>query len=310
MSTETVLIRTVSVLVGSIFFINTAAYATAVNDSASKQPATAMKATVIHSGSDVKTAGNTQGTNTLVLSGNLLHELSAEDVNRKINNLMRIGGPTFLSTQEKDAHPMFVSESAKWALKKYAKAKITIGTPAGTVDELILRLGNKDQNVRDNAAKHLIDCSISMGIMSVQPPLISALSNENWLIRLYVAFLLGKIGNKEAVTALEKVSEKDKSKHVRKFAKEAIDQIVKHRPSNLIERLKVQQVSKYNDIPALIKSLTDPSLRVHKQAAWSLFKIGKPAVPALIKASDDIDKLVREYAAEALEEIQQDIDTQ
>lgn len=119
-------------------------------------------------------------------------------------------------------------------------------------------------------------------------PLIQALKDKySSDVQENAVEALGKIGDARAVKPLIQVLRKDKDSDMRRKAAWALGEIGDARV-----------------IKPLIQALKkDKDWYVPQWAAWALEKIGKPAVEPLIQALKDKDEIVRENAAEALEEI-------
>ena len=116
-------------------------------------------------------------------------------------------------------------------------------------------------------------------------PLILALQDKDWEVRMCAAEALGKIGDARAVEALLRTLE-DGDDEVRRSAAEALGKIGSKRA-----------------IEPLIQTLKDRKGSVRGSAAEALGKMGEPAVEPLIHAMDDEVQNVRLGATEALGEI-------
>ncbi|GAG14410.1 unnamed protein product, partial [marine sediment metagenome] len=118
------------------------------------------------------------------------------------------------------------------------------------------------------------------------PALITALGDEDYLVRQSAAEALGKIGSEEAVSDLIKALG-DEDSHVCQSAAKALGKIGSEKA-----------------IPALITALGDEDYLVRQSAAEALGKIGsKKAIPALITALGDEDSHVCQSAAKALDKL-------
>jgi len=155
--------------------------------------------------------------------------------------------------------------------------------------------------------------------------LITALKDEDWIVRASAVEAIGKIAEKhpeydwEAVVPNLITALKDKDSDVRKKAVEALGKIAEKHPEYDWEIV----------VPDLITALKDEDWHVRWRAAWALEEIGfekvpldgrvlallilkkiddavaigEPAVPDLITALKDEDRGVRERAAEAIGKI-------
>lgn len=117
-------------------------------------------------------------------------------------------------------------------------------------------------------------------------PLINALENELPAVRMNSAKALGKIRNRQAVEPLIATLMKDSIPEVKKWAAWALGALNDSRA-----------------IEPLISTLNDGDYYVRMHAGLSLEKIGKPAVPFLIRALNDKSTFVHSRAAWALKEI-------
>ncbi len=117
-------------------------------------------------------------------------------------------------------------------------------------------------------------------------PLINALENELPAVRMNSAKALGKIRNNSAVGPLIAALMKDRIPEVKKWAAWALGVLDDSRA-----------------IEPLIVTLDDGDYYVRMHAGLSLEKIGKPAVPFLIRALNDKSAFVHTRAAWALQEI-------
>ena len=144
------------------------------------------------------------------------------------------------------------------------------------------------------------------------PALSQALRDKNSDVRYRAAKALGKIKDPRAVEPLMEAL-KDEREYVRKVAAEALGerkdpravpalrQALKDKDSDVGCRAAgaLWRIEDPAAVPALTQALKDEGVR--KRAAGALVSIGKPAVPALIKALKDYYPDVREVAAEALQ---------
>ena len=134
-------------------------------------------------------------------------------------------------------------------------------------------------HVRQVAAKALRE----IGDERAVDPLIKALKDGNWAIRLFAARALGKIGGKRTAEPLIRAL-KDRNRFVRRTAAEALGQIGDERA-----------------VDPLIKALKDGNQEIREIAAEALGQIGdERAVDPLIEALKDGDWDVRRAATEAL----------
>jgi HEAT repeat protein len=118
------------------------------------------------------------------------------------------------------------------------------------------------------------------------PALIELLPGKNEDVRLATAMTLGKIG-KPAVDPLVKATT-DKDADVRFYA---------------IWSLAFVGPQAKNAVPAVVKAMTDPAAHVRRKAAYALGRIGadpETTAPVLVAALGDADADVREAASSAL----------
>ncbi len=177
-----------------------------------------------------------------------------------------------------------------------------------SVDDLIEKLSNPSEEVRDNAAEKLVE----IGEPAV-PALIDALKNENNLVRGGAAEALGCICDASAVPELIETL-KDEDKLVREVAAWALGIIGDASAVPLlIEALKDDDwnvreaaaealggIDNGPFVPALIEALKEEDANVRGGLRLALKMIGTPAIPALIEALNDVDMAVRYDAAEIL----------
>ncbi len=120
----------------------------------------------------------------------------------------------------------------------------------------------------------------------VAEPLIENLDSDLEGVPEYTAFILGWIADDKAVDPLRKML-KGKDSFKRAAAK-------------ALGNMEAEKA-----IPDIIALLDDPNERVRQDAAYSLGILGdKSAIPALQKAEKDKDELVRFFAKEAIERIE------
>jgi hypothetical protein len=122
--------------------------------------------------------------------------------------------------------------------------------------------------------------------------LIEALDDDDWLVRIQAAVVLGAMGPeaKAAVPALTDVLQ-DEDKYFRRHGAAALGKIGREARAA---------------VPALIETLKDPDEDVRRAAAAALGQIGpeaREAVAALVERLRDSRKPVRKEAIQALEEI-------
>ena len=147
------------------------------------------------------------------------------------------------------------------------------------VKGLISALGYvKDAEVRRSAAAALWE----IGDARAVEPLIAALKDEVYVVRINAIKALGKIGDPRAVVPLISVL-KDRDTNVRIDAAEALGMIGDARA-----------------VDPLIAALKDEDYYVGESAAEALGKIGTPAVEPLIDALKDENTGVRKVVVKAL----------
>ncbi|ODS34707.1 MAG: heat repeat-containing PBS lyase [Candidatus Scalindua rubra] len=177
------------------------------------------------------------------------------------------------------------------------------------VEELINALGDRDLEVREEAAEALG----KIGDARAVEPLIKALGD--WVVGGKAAKALGEIGDARAVKPLIKELG-DMSSNIQSEAAWALGKIDDTRAVEpLIRALggKDEYVRKEatkallkigtSAIGALKKALADRNRDIRMHAAEILVRIGDPAVEPLIMALGDENLVVREKAAETLGKI-------
>ena len=193
--------------------------------------------------------------------------------------------------------------------EKVSEALVRIGKAA--VPHLISNLKNEELNIVYGAAGTLG----KMREVSAVPALIDALEDDRGDVRLIAAIALGNIGDHSATPALVELYRCD-DETLKYSVADALGKIGDARAvPALTGMLKdkdkgmrrnaakaLGEIGDVSAVPALIEALKDSDLNAHVQenAATSLEKIGKPAVPYLINALKDGNKHVRCYSAEAL----------
>lgn len=121
---------------------------------------------------------------------------------------------------------------------------------------------------------------------TVAPYLIKNLESEIPGVPEYTAFTLGWIADKEAIPVLRKLLLQSDS--LKRAALQALGNMEAH--------------DALND---MVQLLSDPQERVRQDAAYSLGLLGnEKAIPELRKALEDKDELVRWFANEAIERIE------
>ena len=169
--------------------------------------------------------------------------------------------------------------------KHVGEVVMKIGQPA--VEPLILALEHKDKNVRSYVAWALG----RIGDKRAVGPLIHALENEDGLARSRVIEALGKIGDERAVDPLIHALENE-------------DEVA---PMDAAEALG--KIGDERAVDSLIHALENGDKLVQRHAAGALFavfgnavlgKMKQPVVEPLILALKHKDKYVREKAAEIL----------
>lgn len=111
------------------------------------------------------------------------------------------------------------------------------------------------------------------------------LNDRNYQVRAETALRIGKIGGKKAAKLLFKVLA-DKNEDVRYSAAQAI-----------------KAVNDYDIIPELVTALKNPEKWLPARIAEILVYFGQKSLPALEKALDDDDPIVRAYVVEIISEI-------
>ncbi len=152
-------------------------------------------------------------------------------------------------------------------------------------------LNDEDGNIHCIAAEALG----KIGKKEAIPALIPALKDKDSRVRCAAAEALGKIGNKEAAPALLE-SLKDENNHVRYLSAKAL---------LLIDDKSIEKESGCDYRSVLQAYILIGEDAQGKDIVNDLFKIGKPAVPALLAALKDKNENenVRCFAAEAIGKI-------
>ncbi len=172
-----------------------------------------------------------------------------------------------------------------------AKVLGNIGTQSAAAVPELLRLlkDDSDTQVRTEAARAL--GKIGEGAVSARQTLASILSgNGNEQLRGEAARALARVDaeNAATVTALKAATD-DRSGHVGVCAAEALWSVARNNPQT---------------VPALAARLTDPTAR--SAAVQALYRIGsdaRGAVPALLTAAKQKDRLFHESVVMALRKI-------
>jgi len=198
-----------------------------------------------------------------------------EEVRKKGNDI-----PFILLTgkgEEKVAMEAVNKGVSRYITKKVGNPNVLFDTLGQYIMEVVEeRKGEKEKiaeiitDVEERGKKH---------------PLILALQDRDWNVRLGAAEALGKIRDVRAIDPLIQTLE-DEDEDVRKSAAEALGNIGGTRA-----------------IEPLIQTLKDIKRSVRKSAAEALAKIGEPVVEPLIHAMDDEDEHVRLGASWVLGEV-------
>ncbi len=144
------------------------------------------------------------------------------------------------------------------------------------VNDLLNALESDDWAARWDAAMSLGE----LGDKSAVEPLVRSLTDDHYLVRLEAARALHKLGWMPECDA------------------EKAHYLTAKREWSELERLG--QVA----VESLIRILRDENWEVQRAAKQSLVSIGEPAVESLIRALCDEDKNVRDYAADALGDVE------
>jgi HEAT repeat protein len=194
-----------------------------------------------------------------------------------LDGLVHLWGPQVL-VQALGDEVSKVSQEASQALK-------WVGPEKDTITALVRALGNKDQNMRERAAKALGD--IGPGAKDAIPFLIQALGDkdENYKVRSAAAHALGYMEAIEAVPFLiQTLGNKDDHYQVRGAA------------ARVLGRFGQEE----GVIPILTLALEDENASVRNAAVWGLGAIGSEATPLLVQALKDENDEVRESAINRL----------
>ena len=149
-------------------------------------------------------------------------------------------------------------------------------------------------------------------------PLIQALKDEAWDVRMNAVWALGEIKDKRAVEPLQVLKMEvleARKEEVRKEIALALEKIGEPAVGSLIRVLKGEDAVAARDAARTLGKIGEPAVcslipvlkhedwSVRKGAVWILRKIGEPAVEPLIQALKDKDERIRMNAAWALGEI-------
>jgi len=196
------------------------------------------------------------------------------------------------------------------AVRQAAIGALTaIGKPS--VPALGECLNDSNLTVQESAASIL--ATIADG--RVLAPLLSALTSQDWIVRMHAATGLGRIGDPQAVLPMMPLLQ-DKVKAVRVEAAAGLAHIGEAAVPSLLAALQQKEwlvklhaiealgkiKSKASVEPLLSMLFNDPDMAVRTDAARSLGEIGDPrAVEFLLMALDDLE--IRPVAVEALGKI-------
>ena len=217
-------------------------------------------------------------------------------------------------------HPLIQGLKKHEDMDKFSNALVTFGETA--VDPLIVALEDENWVVSGAAARALGEIgstkaigplipllsgktmsavSASDALLKIGPPavgpLVSALKDENMKIGS-VAYLLGKIGEKEATIPLTEILHHECENHLE---------------NENIRSEALQALGRIGDgraVPALVEiAQEEKDSRVGRAAVKSLVEIGKPAVGPLVSLLQNPARQARQLACETLKAMGWEPDT-
>jgi len=187
-------------------------------------------------------------------------------------------------------------------------AMINIGTPC--VPFLIEILSNGNETARANATLILGQLKDKRAV----PSLVAMLKDNEWFVRAAVVIALGEIADRSALGPLVGAAMEDKNEDVRIYASNALgkiddDEVITFLlialddPNPDIQfnaALALGERGYLEGMQLLIEHLNDQNRVIRKIAINRLTLIGKPAIPALIKAMGHDDNIIRKVATDIL----------
>jgi HEAT repeat protein len=175
-----------------------------------------------------------------------------------------------------------------------------LGPAAQKAVPALVQAMNAEQKLEVRREIFFALASIGAGSEEAVPALIQALSHENVKVRNGASYALGKIGPaaRSALPALRKNLKDPKpgDEYITLISAWAIAQIDYENAATVSAML-----------PTFIKALEHPEMLIRVEAANTIGLFGpraKAAVPALRKARDDKDRLVRDAATKALKAVE------
>jgi HEAT repeat protein len=181
----------------------------------------------------------------------------------------------------KEYNRLFYGETIGWFYGKRVIKELTLEE----YNVLLSLLVHKKSRLRWSAADRLG----KIGNSSAIEPLIQALQDAHWLVRLHAAKALGRIGRHIAIDPLLDIMD-DECPYVRRRVVTALVQLNSDRGPQITE--------------ALISALSDSDKGVRACAAWGLGDIASPStVDAVASSARDHDANVSWRAIEALQNI-------
>ncbi len=182
----------------------------------------------------------------------------------------------------------------------------------GDFDVIITALGSKDESAREEAVLALASLSDDRIIF----PLINALKDENPHIRRITCEALGHTDSPKVVKPLIKALT-DEDRYVRETAAEELGHLGKVSIVELMNHLDdpdwrirmgsviaLRVTSECPDPDPILKTLSDPSVYVRREAVKTLGRIGDQRIlPYIIESINDSDPGVRLRAVRAISRI-------
>ncbi|MFH1097541.1 MAG: HEAT repeat domain-containing protein [Candidatus Desantisbacteria bacterium] len=193
-------------------------------------------------------------------------------------------------------------------------AMVNIGTPC--VPSLIEVLYYGNETARANATLILGQLKDNRAV----PPLVAMLKDNEWFVRAAVVIALGEIADRIVLGPLVETAMGDKNEDVRVYASNALGKIDDDEVITFLlialddsnpdiqfnAALALGERGYLEGMQLLIEHLNDQNRVIRKIAINRLTKIGKPAIPALIKAMGNDDNTIRKVATDILITIGED----
>ncbi|MFH1963564.1 MAG: HEAT repeat domain-containing protein [bacterium] len=187
-------------------------------------------------------------------------------------------------------------------------ALVNIGTPC--VPSLIKALDHGNDMARANATLALGQLKDKRAV----PALTAMLKNEEWYVRSAAVIALGEIADKSALEPLASIAMGDKNEDVRVYASNALGKIDDNEVIKFLmialddpnpdiqfnSALALGERGYIEGIQLLIEYLNAKDTVIRKIVINRLTKIGKIAIPALIKAMGHENNVIRKVATDVL----------